>query len=59
VGRGSFGYLVAQLAIATHIPPQYLLELDTEMFRNLLQVLNDQAKEAQNARRTKRGPRNY
>ena len=59
MGRGSFGYLVAQLAIATHIPPQYLLELDTEMFRNLLQVLNDQAKEAQNARRTKRGPRNY
>ena len=53
MGRGSFGYLVAQLAIETHIPPQYLLDLDTEMFRNLLQVLNDKAKEAQNARRAK------
>jgi hypothetical protein len=57
VGRGSFGYLVAQLAIETHIPPQYLLDLDTEMFRNLLQVLNDKAKEAQNARRAKGGAR--
>jgi hypothetical protein len=55
VGRGSFGYLVAQLAIATHIPPQYLLDLDVEMFQNLIQVLNDQAKEAQNARRAKGG----
>jgi hypothetical protein len=57
VGRGSFGYLVAQLAIATHIPPQYLLDLDVDMFKNLIQVLNDQAKEAQNARRAKGGPR--
>ena len=57
MGRGSFGYLVAQLAIETHIPPQYLLDLDTEMFRNLLQVLNDKAKEAQNARRAKGGAR--
>jgi hypothetical protein len=55
VGRGSFGYLVAQLAIATHIPPQYLLDLDVTMFQNLIQVLNDQAKEAQNARRAKGG----
>lgn len=55
MGRGSFGYLVAQLAIATHIPPQYLLDLDVEMFKNLIQVLNDQAKEAENARRAKRG----
>ena len=57
MGRGSFGYLVAQLAIETHIPPQYLLDLDTEMFRNLLQVLNDRAKEAQSARRVKGSPR--
>jgi hypothetical protein len=53
VGRGSFGYLVAQLAIETHIPPQYLLDLDPAMFRNLLQVLTDRAKEAQNASRAK------
>jgi hypothetical protein len=58
VGRGSFGYLVAQLAIATHIPPQYLLDLDVSMFKNLMQVLNDQAKEAQNASRAKGVPRN-
>ena len=57
MGRGSFGYLVAQLAVATHIPPQYLLDLDVDMFKNLIQVLNDQAKEAQNARRAKGGPR--
>ena len=55
MGRGSFGYLVAQLAVATHIPPQYLLDLDVEMFKNLIQVLNDQAKEAENARRAKGG----
>ena len=55
MGRGSFGYLVAQLAIATHIPPQYLLDLDVDMFKNLIQVLNDQAKEAENARRAKGG----
>ncbi len=58
MGRGSFGYLVAQLAIETHIPPQYLLDLDTEMFRNLLQVLNDKAKEAKIASRTKGRARN-
>ena len=55
MGRGSFGYLVAQLAIATHIPPQYLLDLDVNMFKNLIQVLSDQAKEAENARRAKGG----
>lgn len=55
MGRGSFGYLVAQLAVATHIPPQYLLDLDVNMFKNLIQVLSDQAKEAENARRAKGG----
>ncbi len=58
MGRGSFGYLVAQLAIETGIPPQYLLDLDPAMFRNLLQVLTDKAKEAQNASRAKGRPRN-
>lgn len=57
MGRGSFGYFVAQLAIETGIPPQYLLELDPTMFRNLVQVLTDRAKEAENARRTKGGAR--
>jgi hypothetical protein len=55
VGRGSFGYLVAQLAVETGIPPQYLLDLDDAMFRNILKVLQDKAKEVQNAnRRNKR-----
>jgi len=54
VGRGSFGYLVAQLAVETGIPPQYLLELDSTMFANILKVLNDRAKEIQNASRGKR-----
>ena len=55
MGRGSFGYLVAQLAIETGIAPQYLLELDSTMFANMLRVLKDRAKEMQSAnRRNKR-----
>ena len=53
MGRGSFGYLVAQLAIETGIAPLYLLELDDAMFKNMLKVLNDRAKEMQNANRSK------
>jgi len=45
VGRGSFGYLVAQLAVETGIAPQYLLDLDADMFKNMLKVLTDKAKE--------------
>jgi hypothetical protein len=51
VGRGSFGYLVAQLAVETGIAPQYLLELDASMFANMIQVITDKAKEMQNASR--------
>ena len=51
MGRGSFGYLVAQLAVETGIAPQYLLDLDTQMFKNMIKVLNDRAKEMQNAQR--------
>lgn len=57
MGRGSFAYLVAQLAIETGIPPQALLDLDVVMFKNLIAVLNDRAKEANNASRAKRGAR--
>jgi len=53
VGRGSFGYLVAQLAVETGIAPQYLLDLDADMFKNMLKVLTDKAKEQQNASRGK------
>jgi hypothetical protein len=51
VGRGSFGYLIAQIAIETGIAPQYLLELDDVMFKNILKVLSDRAKAVQDANR--------
>ena len=54
MGRGSFGYLVAQLAVETGIAPQYLLDLDAYMFKNMLKVLTDKAKEQQNANRGNR-----
>ena len=54
MGRGNFGYLIAQLAVETGIAPQYLLDLDTEMFKNMLKVINDRAKEMQNANRARR-----
>jgi len=56
VGRGSFGYLVAQLAVETGIPPQQLLDLDSTMFKNMLKVLQDRAKDMENASRGKRRP---
>ena len=55
MGRGSFGYLVAQLAVETGIAPQYLLDLDADMFKNMLKVLHDRAREQQNANRARRG----
>lgn len=54
MGRGSFGYLIAQLAVETGIAPQYLLDLDDVMFKNILRVINDRAKEMQNANSHKR-----
>ncbi len=54
MGRGSFGYLIAQLAVETGIAPHYLLELDNTMLANILQVLKDRAKEMQSASRGKR-----
>ena len=54
MGRGSFGYLVAQLAVETGIAPQYLLDLDDAMFKNMLRVMHDRAKEMQNANRARR-----
>ena len=55
MGRGSFGYLIAQLAVETGIAPQYLLDLDADMFKNMLKVINDKAKEMQNANRARGG----
>jgi hypothetical protein len=57
VGRGSFGYLIAQIAVETGIAPQYLIDLDDVMFKNILKVLTDKAKEVQNANRGRKRPR--
>ena len=54
MGRGSFGYLIAQVAVETGIAPQYLLDLDNVMFNNILKVLTDKAKAVQDANRVKR-----
>ena len=54
MGRGSFGYLIAQIAVETGIAPQQLLELDYVMFQNVLKVLTDRAKAVQDANRVKR-----
>ena len=54
MGRGSFGYLIAQIAVETGIPPQALLDLDNTMFANVLKVLNDRAEEMRSASRGKR-----
>lgn len=51
MGRGTYGYLVAQIAVETGIAPQLLLDLDSTMFANVIQVLNDRAKELENASR--------
>ena len=51
MGRGSFGYLIAQIAVETGIAPQYLLDLDDVMFKNILKVLSDRAKAVQDANR--------
>jgi len=56
VGRGSFGYLVAQIAVETGIAPQALLDLDSTMFANVIKVLNDRSEDIKNASRGKRRP---
>ncbi len=54
MGRGSFGYLIAQIAVETGIAPQALLDLDSTMFANVIKVLNDRAEEVRSASRGKR-----
>ena len=54
MGRGNFGYLIAQLAVETGIAPQALLDLDSVMLANILQVLKDRAKEMQSANKVRR-----
>jgi hypothetical protein len=47
--------VIAQLAVETGIPPREFLEMDNRMFRSILMVLRDRAKEIENVRRNKRG----
>ena len=56
MGRGSFGYVIAQIAVETGIPPQALLDLDSTMFANVIKVLNDRSEDIKNANRGKRRP---
>ena len=42
-------YTIAALAVETGIAPREFIEMDDEMFRHIIQVLNDRAKGAQNA----------
>lgn len=42
-------YTIAALAVETSIPPREFIEMDEEMFRHIVQVLNDRSKEMKNA----------
>ena len=50
-------YLIAKLSVRLGIAPQAILELDEVMLKNLIKVLQEDAKEAQNASRAKGGTR--
>jgi hypothetical protein len=47
-------YTIAALAVETSIPPREFMEMDEEMLRHIIQVLNDRAKEIKNANRRNR-----
>jgi hypothetical protein len=47
-------YTIAALAVETGIAPQYLVDLDQETYKALLQVLKDQSEEMKRANRRKR-----
>ena len=55
MGRGNFGYLIAQLAVGGGGGGGGGVDLDADMFKNMLKVLNDRSKEMQNANRARRG----
>ena len=42
-------YTIASLSVTTSIPPSEFLKMDDEMFRTIIQVLNDRSKEMKNA----------
>jgi hypothetical protein len=47
-------YAIASLSVETGIAPQYFIDLDPEMFRAIVQVLSDRAKEIKNASKRNR-----
>ena len=47
-------YTIAAVAVETGIAPQYLTELDKDMFYNIIQVLKDRNEAMKNASRAKR-----
>ena len=54
IGRDSIFYSIAQLAVETGIPPSEFRDMDTQMYRAIIQVLTDRAKEIRNASSRKR-----
>ena len=54
VGRDSLLYTIASLSIETGIAPSEFINMDTEMFRAIMQVLADRAKELKNASKRNR-----
>jgi hypothetical protein len=47
-------YTIASLSVETGIAPQYFINMDTEMYTAIIQVLSDRAKEIKNASRGRR-----
>jgi len=47
-------YTIAELSVETGIPPREFLEMDSEMYAAIIQVLTDRAKEIQRASRGRR-----
>lgn len=47
-------YTIAALAVKTGIAPQYLMDLDQEMYKAILQVLKDRSEEMKRASSRKR-----
>jgi hypothetical protein len=47
-------YTIASLSVETGIAPQEFMDMDTDMYTAIIQVLTDRAKEIKNASRGRR-----
>lgn len=54
VERNSTLYSIAALSVETGIAPSEFIDMDAEMYRAIVQVLTDRAKEIKNASRGRR-----